>query len=117
MRSIFSIYKLKSAGRSILPALAAYAAVSLFATAAYATGFGGEVATIGRIIQILAFSLGSLGIAWSAIEYAISSGSKADKAKSRMIYILFATAAVMLLPAVVRAAQAFFTQYAWSPDR
>lgn len=117
MRSIFTIYKIKKAGRCIFPMLAVYATVSIFAPAAYASGFGGEMPTIGRIIQVLAFSLGAVGIAWSAIEYAISSGSKADKAKSRIIYILFATVAVMLLPAVIQAAQALFTNYAWSPDR
>ena len=117
MRSIFTIYKIKMANRCIILMFAAYAAVSLLAPAAYASGFSGEMPTIGRIIQVLAFSLGAVGIAWSAIEYAISSGNKADKAKSRIIYILFATVAVMLLPAVIQAAQAFFTQYAWSPDR
>ena len=117
MRSIFTIYEIKKASRCIFLMFVAYAAVSLFAPAAYASGFGEEIYNIGRIIQVLAFSLGAVGIAWSGIEYAISSGSKADKAKSRIIYILFATVAVMLLPTVIQVGKAIFEAGAWSPGK
>ena len=82
----------------------------------YASGFNGEEANIGRIVQTLALSGGAVGLAWSGIEFACGDEQKSARAKSRMIIIIIATAAVFALPAVIRSAQELFSAGAWSPD-
>ena len=82
----------------------------------YASGFNGEEANIGGIFQTLALSGGAVGLAWSGIEFACGDEQKSAKAKSRMIIIIIATAAVFALPAVIRNAQELFSAGAWSPD-
>ena len=82
----------------------------------YASGFNGEEANVGSIIQTLALGGGAVGLAWSGLEYAYGDEQKARKAKARMVAIAIATAAVFALPAVVRTAQDLFQSGAWSPD-
>ena len=82
----------------------------------YASGFNGEEANVGSIIQALALGGGAVGLAWSGLEYAYGDEQKARKAKARMVAIAIATAAVFALPAVVRTAQDLFQSGAWSPD-
>ena len=82
----------------------------------YASGFNGEEANIGSIIQTLALGGGAVGLAWSGIEYAYGDEQKSARAKSRMVVILVATAAVFALPSVIRMAQSLFQAGAWSPD-
>ena len=82
----------------------------------YASGFNGEEANVGSIIQALALGGGAVGLAWSGLEYAYGDEQKARKAKARMVAIAIATAAVFALPAVVRTAQDLFQSSAWSPD-
>ena len=82
----------------------------------YAAGFNGEEANIGSIFQTLALCGGAVGLAWSGIEFAYGDEQKSSRAKSRMVIIIIATAAVFALPAVIRAAQGLFQSGAWSPD-
>ena len=101
---------------SIFIAVAAFSPVAFADAALSPTGFGAanEMA-IGRILTRLGLVFGALGLAWSGVEYAISSGDKADKAKSRMIMIGIATAALLLLPTVVNFALAQFSATGWTP--
>ncbi len=82
----------------------------------YASGFSGEEANVGSILQTLALCGGAVGLAWSGIEYAWGDEQKSARAKARMILIIIATAAVFALPAVIRTAQELFQTGAWSPD-
>ena len=88
----------------------------LFSERCYASGFDGEEANIGNIIQALALGGGAVGLAWSGIEFAYGDEQRASKAKTRMITIIIATAAVFALPYVIRMAQEMFESGAWSPN-
>lgn len=78
-------------------------------------GFGSETINIGKIIRRLGVAGGALGLAYSGIQYAIGSGAQADKAKSRMIMIGIAVAALLVLPVVVNAALSMFASTGWTP--
>ena len=99
---------------------ALFLAVLIFVAAVseecYAAGFNGEETNIGSIIQTLALCGGAVGLAWSGIEFAYGDEQKSSRAKSRMIVIIIATAAVFALPSVIHAAQGLFQSGAWSPD-
>lgn len=97
-------------------AAAAFVLTVLQSECCYASGFNGEEAEVGRILQTLALGGGAVGLAWSGLEYAYGDEQKSRKAKARMIAIVIATAAVFALPAVIRMAQSLFQSGAWSPD-
>lgn len=116
---------IKNRCRGLFPVLlmpvTAAVLVLLLAPDAYASsqlsgdGFGSETVNIGRIIQRLGFAGGALGLAWSGIEYAVGNGQKADKARSRMIMIGVAIAALILLPTVINMALGMFAASGWTP--
>ena len=101
---------------AVLVLFAGFALTALFSERCYASGFNGEEANVGGIIQTLALGGGAIGLAWSGLEFAYGDEQKSSRAKSRMIIILIATAAVFALPAVIRTAQNLFQSGAWSPD-
>ena len=78
-------------------------------------GFGNDMVNIGRIIQGAGLAFGALGLAWSGVEYSIASGARADKAKSRMIMIGIAVAAIVVLPTVIHMALNLFSSTGWTP--
>lgn len=97
-------------------AAAAFILTSLLSERCFASGFNGEEAEVGSILQTLALGGGAVGLAWSGLEYAYGDEQRSRKAKARIIAIIIATAAVFALPAVVRMAQSLFQSGAWSPD-
>lgn len=97
-------------------AIAALILTSLASEYCYASGFNGEEAEVGSILQTLALGGGAVGLAWSGLEYAYGDEQKSRKAKARIVAIVIATAAVFALPAVIRMAQSLFQSGAWSPD-
>lgn len=97
-------------------AIATLILTSLLSEYCYASGFNGEEAEVGGILQTLALGGGAVGLAWSGLEYAYGDEQKSRKAKARIIAIVIATAAVFALPAVIRMAQSLFQSGAWSPD-
>ena len=111
----FSCLKKRTAAVIIL-LLAALILTAAVSEPCYASGLNGEEANVGSIIQTLALCGGAVGLAWSGIEFAYGDEQKSSRAKSRMVVIIIATAAVFALPAVIRTAQGIFQAGAWSPE-
>lgn len=108
--------RIREALAVFLTVFAAFVLTAGFSEHCYASGFNGEESNVGSIIQTMAFGGGAVGLAWSGLEFAYGDEQKSAKARSRMIIILIATAAVFALPAVIRSAQSLFQAGAWSPD-
>ena len=108
--------QIKEALAVLLTVFAAFVMTAGFSEHCYASGFNGEESSVGSIIQTLALGGGAVGLAWSGLEFAYGDEQRAKKAKTRMILIVVATAAVFALPAVVNMAQSLFEGGAWSPD-
>lgn len=107
---------MKEALAALLTLCAVFTLTAMLSEPCYASGFNGEESNVGSIIQTLALGGGAVGLAWSGLEFAYGDEQKSRRAKSRMIAILIATAAVFALPAVIRTAQSLFQSGAWSPD-
>jgi hypothetical protein len=112
----FKLVRIKEVLAVLLMVSASFVLTAGFSEHCYASGFNGEESNVGSIIQTLALGGGAVGLAWSGLEFAYGDEQKSAKAKSRMIIILVATAAVFALPAVIRTAQSLFQSDAWSPD-
>ncbi len=83
---------------------------------AFADGFGGAMSSAGNIIQRLALCGGALGIALCGVQYAYGGDQTASKALTKMLVIFAATAAVYMLPHIIRLAQNLAAASAWSPN-
>ena len=112
----FSIQTIKKVMAAILRIYAMAVLTVVLSENCYASGFNGEESNVGSILQTLALGGGAVGLAWSGLEFAYGDEQKSRRAKSRMIVILIATAAVFALPAVIRTAQSLFQSGAWSPE-
>ena len=111
-----TIQRIKETLAALLMRYAVFTLTAMLSEPCYASGFNGEESNVGSIIQALALGGGAVGLAWSGLEFAYGDEQKSRRAKSRMIAILIATAAVFALPAVIRTAQSLFQAGAWSPD-
>ena len=67
-------------------------------------------------VRAVAFPLAAVGFAGSAIQLIIGDVNSAAKAKRRMVVILVATAAVLLIPAVLSSGAGMLSSGAWNPS-